>query len=63
MYGVSNIEAFDQVALISFKKIPCQASLLAEIFDAFARNGINLDMISQTSPISDRVSISFTCFS
>lgn len=62
MYGVSRIDSFDKVALISFQKIPSQTALLADIFGQFGESGINLDMISQTSPISDRVSISFTCF-
>lgn len=62
MYGVTCIETFEEVALISYKKIPSDPALLADIFGCFGREGINLDMISQTSPISDRVSVSFTCF-
>lgn len=62
MYGVTRIDSFEGVALISFKKIPADTKLLADIFQHYAQNNINLDMISQTSPISNHVSISFSCF-
>lgn len=62
MFGVSKIDAFESVALVSFKKIPAETTLITEIFQYYAEHGINLDMISQTSPLSDRVSISFSCF-
>lgn len=62
MYGVTRIDTFEGVALVSFKKIPTDTRLLADIFQLYARNDINLDMISQTSPISNHVSISFSCF-
>lgn len=62
MHGVTRIDVFEGVALVSFKKIPLDTGLLADIFRQFGDSGVNLDMISQTSPISDRVSVSFTCY-
>ncbi len=61
MYGVSHMDVYEDIALISFRKIPASAELLADIFGRFADEDINIDMISQTSPVGDVVSLSFTC--
>lgn len=61
MYGVTKLDTMTDIALVSFKKIPLSMGLMAEIFDTYAQNGINIDMIAQTAPTSNRVSISFTC--
>jgi aspartate kinase len=58
--GVSKILALEGVAFISFKKIPSDIGFLAELFKSVADAGICIDMISQTSPLSGSVSVSFT---
>jgi aspartate kinase len=60
MNGVSKILALEGVAFISFKKIPSDIGFLAELFKSVADAGICIDMISQTSPLSGSVSVSFT---
>lgn len=61
MNGISSLETSENVALISFKKIPDDLAFLSGIFERFSSEGIVIDMISQTSPISGNVSISFSC--
>lgn len=61
MYGVSRMDVFEDIALINFRKIPANTDILSDIFGRFAAQGINIDMISQASPVGESVSISFTC--
>lgn len=61
MYGVTKLDTSEDIALVSFKKIPLSLSVLSDIFERFAAAGINIDMISQTAPTSRHVSIAFTC--
>lgn len=61
MYGVTRLDTCEDIALVSFKKIPLSLPLLAAIFEQFAQNSINIDMVSQTAPTGHNVSISFTC--
>ena len=60
MNGVSKITVTEDVALITFGKIPFDTALIARIFQSFADAGVNIDMISQTAPQSNTVSLSFT---
>lgn len=61
MYGVTKIDVIEEVALISFNKIPVDIPLLAEIFTSYGRENILVDMISQTAPVGNEISIAFTC--
>ena len=61
MFGVARIKTCEEVALITFSKIPLNLDLLSSIFGEFAKQNIVLDMISQTSPVGGHVSLSFTC--
>lgn len=61
MFGITRIDAIEEVALVSFNDIPLDIPLLADIFTGFSNADINIDMISQTAPVGERVSISFTC--
>jgi len=61
MYGVSHLDVSESVALVTFRKIPCQLPLISDIFSRFSKNNILIDMISQTAPAGEFVSISFTC--
>lgn len=47
-------------AMISLNHVPHNIKLIASVFDALAKKDINIDMISQTSPKNNQVSISFT---
>ena len=61
MYGITKIESFDDITLVSFHGIPADLPLLAGIFTGFAEAGINIDMISQTAPLGGTISVAFTC--
>lgn len=61
MFGITRIDTIEEVALLSFNDIPLDLPLLADIFTGFSSAEINIDMISQTAPVGDRISISFTC--
>lgn len=61
MYGITKIDTCEDIALVSFKKVPLSLQVLADIFRQFADAGIIIDMISQTAPTSRHISISFTC--
>ena len=50
MNGVSKISVCDEIALVSFQRIPSDIATLASIFTRLANAKVNLDMISQTAP-------------
>lgn len=60
MNGVSKITVCEDVALVTFHKVPAKLSLIAGIFSDFAKAGVNIDMISQTAPQGHNIDISFT---
>ncbi len=60
MQGITNMQLIEDVALITFAKIPGDSKALADIFAAVANEKINVDMVSQTAPQGEFVSVSFT---
>lgn len=60
MNGVSKITTCEDVALITFSKVPNDIKVISHIFTGVAQAGINIDMISQTAPQGEFVSFSFT---
>lgn len=60
MNGVSKITVTEDVALVTFRKVPNDLGVLASIFTQLADAKVNLDMISQTAPQGHRIDISFT---
>lgn len=60
MYGVDKITVTEDVALITFAKIPADLGLISSIFLKFGESDINIDMISQMAPKGDTTGISFT---
>ena len=60
MYGVDKITLTEDVALLTFSRIPADLTLISEIFLQFGGQQINIDMISQAAPRGDTTSISFT---
>jgi len=61
MYGVSRLDVCEDVAAVTFSRIPPDIGLISEIFLSFGEAGINIDMVTQTSPVGDAVDIAFTC--
>lgn len=57
---VTNIYSDNQQALITINNIPDNTSAIAQIFENIAQQNINIDLISQTTPLNGRLSISFT---
>ena len=57
---VSRVYTSDEDALVSIYGIPHEPQKITEIFKKIGEQNINLDMISQTAPVEDKVSISFT---
>lgn len=57
---VTNLTVTNNVALITIDNIPNRIRLTSEIFNAIAREKINIDMISQTPPFGGNISLSFT---
>lgn len=60
MNGVSKITVTEDVALVTFRRVPNDLCVLASIFTQLADAKVNLDMISQTAPQGHRIDISFT---
>ena len=57
---VSHVYASDEDALVSLYGIPHEPQKITEVFKKIGEQKVNLDMISQTAPVEDKVSISFT---
>ena len=60
MNGVTQISVTEDVALITFAKVPNDLKVVAGIFQSVSEAGINIDMVSQTAPQGQYVSFSFT---
>ncbi|MCI8622935.1 MAG: ACT domain-containing protein [Provencibacterium sp.] len=60
MYGVDKLTLTEDVALVTFSKIPANLTLISEIFLQFGEKEINIDMISQAAPRGDMTSLSFS---
>ncbi|MCL2088229.1 MAG: ACT domain-containing protein [Oscillospiraceae bacterium] len=58
--NVMKISSRENVTLVTFENAPHNAAFLEEIFGEIADNGINIDMISQTAPTGNCVTLSFT---
>ena len=50
----------DNVTLVTLHKIPNQIKVISEVFALVSQKKINVDMISQTAPYMETVSISFS---
>jgi 4-hydroxy-tetrahydrodipicolinate reductase len=58
--AVTNLYRSDDEALISIHKVPADPKIISGLFKRVGEENINLDMISQTAPVENEVSISFT---
>ncbi len=61
MHGVTRLSYCEKIAVVTFHNIPLATGLAAEIFQQLAQANINIDMVSQTAPVGETLSISFTC--
>ena len=60
MYGVSKITSQPYVMLVTFPAAEYSARSAANHLDAFAQNGVVVDMICQSAPRGTRFDLSFT---
>lgn len=57
---VTGIATSDDDVAVTLKNIPKDVNILSTIFEAIGSKRVNIDMISQSSPIDGMVSVSFT---
>ncbi|GMQ57685.1 hypothetical protein AN1V17_20800 [Vallitalea sediminicola] len=57
---ISKLNITQNVTLITLANIPINNKSIAAIFTSLAEADINVDMISQTSPLKGKINISFT---
>ena len=57
---LTDIYAVEDQSIITLSHVPHDPVVIADIFDAIALAGVNIDMISQTAPVAHSVDISFT---
>lgn len=60
MANISNVTYCRNIALVTLRNVPCESKIIGEILTAIAEHGINVDMISQTAPLGQTISIAFT---
>lgn len=58
--AVTNLYVSNEEAMITLNAIPHSARIIADVFNSLADKHINVDMISQTTPVEGLVNISFT---
>ncbi len=57
---ITTITATEDVALVTLRRSPADIRFIAHVFSEIAKRGVNVDMISQTTPVEDRINLSFT---
>ncbi len=57
---ITGLATSDDDVAITIRDIDNDINLLSDIFESVAKKRINIDMISQTAPINNKVNISFT---
>lgn len=57
---ITNVYITERVTIVTLAGISSDTKVLAEVFGAIAEAGINIDMINQTQPYQNKMSISFT---
>ncbi len=60
MHNISNIIYCRNVVLVTLHNVPSDSGIIAEILTTIARSDINVDMISQTAPLGETISVAFT---
>lgn len=57
---ITGLATSDEDVAITIKDIDNDITVLSDIFESVAEKRINIDMISQTAPINNKINISFT---
>lgn len=57
---ITGLAVYDDEMMVSIKDVPYRSDVAAQLFADLAEAGINVDMISQTKPINDKMHISFS---
>lgn len=57
---ITGLSICDDSLMVTISQIPDQIENIALIFEKIAQENVNVDMISQTSPLSGFISLSFT---
>ena len=57
---ITGMSISDDVLMVTFENIDVKSHYVSKIFNYLALENVNVDMISQTSPVKGRVSVSFT---
>ena len=60
MKTIQNISVVEDVTLVSLNDSPDDMNTISKIFDMISTNNIDVDMISQTPPHSNKPHLSFT---
>ncbi|MEG1849534.1 MAG: aspartate kinase, partial [Oscillospiraceae bacterium] len=60
MNGVSKLTVTEQVSLVFFERLPADGGNMSRLLNTLAKEGVNIDMISQSAPCAHHVSLSFT---
>ncbi len=58
--SITGLAVDNQQAMITLNGVPHNIKIISNIFSKIAKHDINIDMISQTTPINNLVNISFT---
>ena len=58
--AVTNLYVSEEEALVTVNRIPYQPRLITSIFKSLGEENVNIDMISQTSPVNEEVNVSFS---
>lgn len=58
--GITGITISDDILMITIKNLPYTPENVAKLFESIADTDVLVDMISQTSPIDGKITISFT---
>ncbi|NLU35766.1 MAG: 4-hydroxy-tetrahydrodipicolinate reductase [Clostridiales bacterium] len=57
---VTNLYTNNEQVMITINSLPDEPVIIADIFSKLGSQGINVDMISQTAPVSGHINLSFT---
>ncbi|ERJ12477.1 aspartate kinase [Haloplasma contractile] len=58
--SITGLTVNDDILMVTLVDVPYSSRTIATIFSNLAKNEVNVDMISQTSPQDEKVNISFT---
>lgn len=57
---MTSITYCENIALVTLRNVPCESRCIADLFSVISDSGINVDMISQTAPQGNTISLAFT---